>query len=100
MNEELVFSDEEVKFKDKEIYIRKQNRKRRKWLTTVERIPDSFDINELLTTLKKELCCNGTIVTDEKTGKKIVQMQGDQGTKIQAKLKELFPKYKIHLFGN
>ncbi|EHY65653.1 translation initiation factor 1 [Nematocida ausubeli] len=98
-DEDLVFSDNETKFEDNEIHVRKQNRKGRKWLTTVENIPDSFDITKLMTALKKELCCNGTIVTDA-SGKRIMQMQGDHGKKIQEKLQEIFPAYKILFFGN
>ncbi|KAI5133981.1 translation initiation factor 1 [Nematocida ausubeli] len=98
-DEDLVFSDNETKFEDNEIHVRKQNRKGRKWLTTVENIPDSFDITKLMTALKKELCCNGTIVTDA-SGKRVMQMQGDHGKKIQEKLQEIFPAYKILFFGN
>ncbi|KAH9385810.1 translation initiation factor 1 [Nematocida major] len=100
VSEEVFFSDDEAKFADNEIHVRKQNRKGRKWLTTVENIPENFDINKLLNDLKKELSCNGTIVMDEKKGKKIIQMQGDQGAKIQAKLQEVFPSLKVVFFGN
>lgn len=100
LNDELLFSDEETKFENNEIHVRKQNRKGRKWLTTVENIPNTFDITKLLNTLKKELCCNGTIVTDSVKGRKIVQMQGDHGAKIQTKLQELFPTHKVLFFGN
>ncbi|KAI5190940.1 translation initiation factor 1 [Nematocida minor] len=99
-DEELLFSDDGDKFADNEIHVRKQNRKGRKWLTTVENIPESFDVTRLLNTLKKELCCNGTIVTESSSGKKVLQMQGDHGVKIQSKLQELFPSYKVHFFGN
>lgn len=97
--EEMIFSDEEDRFKDNEIHVRKQNRRGRKWVTTIENIPESFDLNKLLNSLKKELCCNGTIVTSEKTGKRILQMQGDQGAKIQTMLEEVFPVYKVNFFG-
>ncbi|EIJ88081.1 translation initiation factor 1 [Nematocida parisii] len=100
LNEDMVFSDDETKFEDNEIHVRKQNRKGRKWLTTVENIPESFDITKLMTALKRELCCNGTIVTETATGKKVMQMQGNHGTKIQARLQEIFPAYKVLFFGN
>lgn len=95
----IVFSDDERELEENEIHVRKQNRRGRKWLTTVENIPDSCDMIELLNSLKKELSCNGSVVTEPTTGRKILQMQGDHGRKIQGRLVLLFPKHKVQFHG-
>ncbi|KAI5179701.1 translation initiation factor 1 [Nematocida sp. AWRm80] len=97
--EDIVFSDEKNKFEDNEICVRKQNRKRRKWLTTVENIPSTYNITQLLNALKKELNCNGTIVTNPVNGDKIIQIQGGYKEKIVLYLQEEFPTYKIKFYG-
>lgn len=96
---EFAFSDEKNGFEENEIHVRKQNRKGRKWLTTVEGVPSDYDINDLLNILKKELCCNGTITIDNKN-RKVIQMQGDHGKKIIEKLQQIFREHKVYSHGN
>ncbi|KAI5171066.1 translation initiation factor 1 [Nematocida sp. LUAm3] len=102
VEDEVTFSDDSHNdLQENEIHVRKQNRKGRKWLTTVEGIPESYDINNLLNALKKKLCCSGTIVTDEKkTEKKVLQMQGNHGENITEELKSIFPDYKVYFHGS
>lgn len=40
-------------------------------------IKGSFDYKKILKALKKEYCCNGTVVEDEELGQ-VIQVQGDQ----------------------
>lgn len=40
-------------------------------------IKKSFDYKKILKALKKEYCCNGTVVEDEELGQ-VIQVQGDQ----------------------
>ena len=60
-----------------DIHIRIQQRNGRKTLTTVEGIPEKFDLKKILKVIKKQFACNGTIVTDETAGG-VIQLQGDQ----------------------
>lgn len=43
----------------------------------VQGIKKSFDYKKILKALKKEYCCNGTVVEDEELGQ-VIQVQGDQ----------------------
>ncbi|KAF2675003.1 SUI1-domain-containing protein [Microthyrium microscopicum] len=63
------------------IHIRIQQRNGRKTLTTVEGIPSKFDLKKILTVIKKQFACNGTVVKDEKAGD-VIQLQGDQRNKV------------------
>lgn len=49
----------------------------RKTLTTVQGIPKKFSSKRILSTVKKQFACNGTIVTDSEMGE-VIQLQGDQ----------------------
>ncbi|KAJ9562955.1 hypothetical protein OSB04_008115 [Centaurea solstitialis] len=49
----------------------------RKSLTTVQGLKKEFSYNKILKDLKKEFCCNGTVVQDPELGK-VIQLQGDQ----------------------
>eukprot|EP00892_Ulva_mutabilis_P009720 jgi/Ulvmu1/711/UM010_0083.1 len=59
------------------VHIRIQQRNGRKSLTTVQGIKKSFDYKKILKALKKEYCCNGTVVEDDELGQ-VIQVQGDQ----------------------
>ncbi|TLD17272.1 uncharacterized protein PgNI_00274 [Pyricularia grisea] len=59
------------------IHIRIQQRNGRKTLTTVQGIPKKFSRKKILSTVKKQFACNGTIVTDSEMGD-VIQLQGDQ----------------------
>jgi len=98
--EEHVFSDEKQEFEENEIHIRKQNRKGRKWITTIENIPEEYDINDLLGNLKRKLSCNGSITVDPAKNRKIVQVQGNHGQFIREYLKGLFNSHTIIFHGN
>ncbi|CAI9772877.1 unnamed protein product [Fraxinus pennsylvanica] len=59
------------------VHIRVQQRNGRKSLTTVQGLKKEFSYNKILKDLKKEFCCNGTVVQDPELGK-VIQLQGDQ----------------------
>jgi len=69
------------------IHIRVQQRNGRKTLTTLQGLPKQYDAKKLLKAFKKEFACNGTLVDDEKMGQ-VIQLQGDQRTKISTFLVE------------
>ncbi|KAE9456621.1 hypothetical protein C3L33_11579, partial [Rhododendron williamsianum] len=59
------------------VHIRIQQRNGRKSLTTVQGLKKEFSYEKILKDLKKEFCCNGTVVLDKELGK-VIQLQGDQ----------------------
>ena len=59
------------------VHIRIQQRNGRKSLTTVQGLKKEFSYDKILKDLKKEFCCNGTVVQDKELGK-VIQLQGDQ----------------------
>lgn len=61
-----------------QVHLRIQKRTGRKAITTVQGLPKKIDWKLLLKAFKKEFCCNGTIIKDEETGEKIIQLAGDQ----------------------
>ena len=59
------------------VHIRIQQRNGKKSLTTVQGLKKEFSYEKILKDLKKDFCCNGTVVQDKELGK-IIQLQGDQ----------------------
>ncbi|KAL0406930.1 UNVERIFIED_CONTAM: protein translation factor SUI1 [Sesamum latifolium] len=59
------------------VHIRIQQRNGKKSLTTVQGLRKEFSYEKILKDLKKEFCCNGTVVQDKELGK-VIQLQGDQ----------------------
>lgn len=50
------------------VHVRIQQRNGRKSLTTVQGLKKEFSYNKILKDLKKEFCCNGTVVQDPELG--------------------------------
>ncbi|CCE85546.1 Piso0_005151 [Millerozyma farinosa CBS 7064] len=82
------------------IHIRIQQRNGRKTLTTVQGVPQEFDLKRILKVLKKDFACNGNIVKDEELGD-VIQLQGDQRVKVSEFLasKLQLPKKNIKIHG-
>ncbi|GAA6046457.1 hypothetical protein NBRC10513_001402 [Rhodotorula toruloides] len=81
------------------IHIRIQQRNGRKTITTLQGVPTEYDLKKLLKAFKKEFACNGAIIEDEDLGK-VIQLQGDQRTKIQEMLiEEGIEKETIKMHG-
>ncbi|TFY72387.1 hypothetical protein EVG20_g610 [Dentipellis fragilis] len=81
------------------IHIRIQQRNGRKTLTTLQGLPKEYDAKKLLKAFKKEFACNGNLVDDEEMGR-VIQLQGDQRTKISNFLtEEGIPRASIKLHG-
>ena len=59
------------------VHLRIQQRNKRQNITTVEGIPDKYDLKRILKVCKREFACNGNIVNDPTYGE-IIQLQGDQ----------------------
>jgi translation initiation factor 1 len=77
-----------------------QQRNGRKSLTTVQGLPEAFDYKKILKALKKEYCCNGTVIEDEELGK-VLQLQGDQRKNVSAFLldNQLCKKDQVKVHG-
>ena len=78
------------KKKNGEIHIRVQQRNGRKSLTTVQGINPKVDLKKVVKGLKKEFCCNGTVVEAPNFGQ-VIQLQGDQRENIC----QLLTKYDL-----
>lgn len=63
------------------VHVRIQQRNGRKTLTTVQGVPEEYDLKRILKVLKKDFACNGNIVRDEEMGE-VIQLQGDQRSKV------------------
>ncbi|KAM3222859.1 hypothetical protein P3L10_022129 [Capsicum annuum] len=70
------------------VHIRIQQRNGRKSLTTVQGLKKEFSYNKILKDLKKEFCCNGTVVQDPELGQ-VIQLQGDQRKNVSTFLVQL-----------
>jgi len=56
------------------VHIRVQQRNGRKSLTTVQGLKKEFSYNKILKDVKKEFCCNGTVVQDPELGQVCVDI--------------------------
>ncbi|CAB4274639.1 unnamed protein product [Prunus armeniaca] len=70
------------------VHIRIQQRNGRKSLTTVQGLKKEFSYNKILKDLKKEFCCNGTVVQDPEQGQ-VIQLQGDQRKNVSSFLVQM-----------
>ncbi|CAI0550583.1 unnamed protein product [Linum tenue] len=55
------------------VHVRIQQRNGRKSLTTVQGLKKEFSYNKILKDLKKEFCCNGTVVQDPELGQVCIE---------------------------
>jgi len=60
------------------VHIRIQQRNGRKCITTVAGLSSKLHLKKIQKAIKKEHCCNGTVLKDEETGQEVMQFQGDQ----------------------
>lgn len=85
------------------VHLRIQQRAGKKFVTIVEGLPESFDLSKISKVLQKKLCCNATIVDDNKNGKtlKVIQLQGDHRHEIATFFinEELLSKDQIKIHG-
>ncbi|XP_061947982.1 protein translation factor SUI1 homolog 2-like [Populus nigra] len=59
------------------VHVRVQQRNGRKSLTTVQGLKKEYSYSKILKDLKKEFCCNGTVVQDPELGQ-VIELQGNQ----------------------
>ncbi|KAI5340351.1 PREDICTED: translation [Prunus dulcis] len=82
------------------VHVRVQQRNGRKSLTTVQGLKKEYSYNKILKDLKKEFCCNGTVVEDPELGQ-VIQLQGDQRKNVSSFLVQagIVKKEDIKLHG-
>ncbi|KAM4112962.1 hypothetical protein ACJW30_05G181200 [Castanea mollissima] len=78
------------------VHVRIQQRNGRKRLTTVQGLKKEFSYSKILKDLKKEFCCNGTVVQDPELGQ-VIQLQGDQRKNVSTFLVEAGIAKKEHV---
>ncbi|KAI8000431.1 hypothetical protein LOK49_LG09G00224 [Camellia lanceoleosa] len=78
------------------VNIRVRLRNGRKSSTTVQGLKKEFSYNKILKDLKKEFCCNGTVVQDPELGQ-VIQLQGDQRKNVSAFLVQAGIVKKEHI---
>ncbi|KAI5010754.1 hypothetical protein ZWY2020_012891 [Hordeum vulgare] len=66
---------------DAYVHLRVQQRNGRKTLTTVQGLSAGYNYAKVLRDLKRELCCNGTLVEDKELGN-VIQLQGDHRKRV------------------
>lgn len=76
------------------VHIRVQQRNGRKSLTTVQGLKKEFSYNKILKDLKKEFCCNGTVVQDPELGQVCLYLVAAKFLNIGI---PLFHTYTVHL---
>ncbi|KAL9297590.1 hypothetical protein ACSQ67_023486 [Phaseolus vulgaris] len=82
------------------VHVRVQQRNGRKSLTTVQGLKKEYSYSKILKDLKKEFCCNGTVVQDPELGQ-VIQLQGDQRKNVSTFLMQagIVKKEHIKLHG-
>ncbi|CAI0460692.1 unnamed protein product [Linum tenue] len=78
------------------VHVRIQQRNGRKSLTTVQGLKKEFSYNKILKDLKKEFCCNGTVVQDPELGQ-VIQLQGDQRKNVSTFLVQVLAIHNSHV---
>jgi translation initiation factor 1 len=64
------------------VHIRWQQRNGRKSITTIENLPDEYDLKKIVKAMRKLYACNGAVRHDELTGSDIIMLQGDNRIKV------------------
>jgi translation initiation factor 1 len=83
------------------VHIRIQQRNGRKCITTVTGLSKKLDLKKIQKAIKKEHCCNGTVLKDEESGQEVLQFQGDQRDAVKTFLikEEISDKESIKVHG-
>eukprot|EP01103_Thecamoeba_quadrilineata_P010064 TRINITY_DN2079_c0_g1_i1.p1 TRINITY_DN2079_c0_g1~~TRINITY_DN2079_c0_g1_i1.p1 ORF type:complete len:121 (-),score=7.34 TRINITY_DN2079_c0_g1_i1:28-390(-) len=98
------FSDS---FGDKEnvqsnsVHIRIFQRNARKRITNIEGLSEKLDLNRILKTLRKQLCCNGCLLEDDPDRGIMIQLQGEHRQEVASFLvsEEICEKNQIVIHG-
>ena len=96
MSNDIFTSEEVIEY----VHIRIQQRNSRQKITTVEGLPDKYDLKRILKVCKREFACNGSIVNDRTYGE-VLQLQGDQRDNMSKFLSvvQLVPDSHVKIHG-
>tara|TARA_Y100001970_G_scaffold293825_1_gene443551 strand:- start:4452 stop:4745 length:294 start_codon:yes stop_codon:yes gene_type:complete len=96
MSNDIFTSEEVIEY----VHIRIQQRNSRQKITTVEGLPDKYDLKRILKVCKREFACNGNIVNDRRYGE-VLQLQGDQRDNMSKFLSvvQLVPDSHVKIHG-
>ena len=96
MSNDIFTSEEVIEY----VHIRIQQRNSRQKITTVEGLPDKYDLKRILKVCKREFACNGNIVNDRTYGE-VLQLQGDQRDNMSKFLSvvQLVPDSHVKIHG-
>eukprot|EP00293_Proteomonas_sulcata_P021518 CAMPEP_0184300814 /NCGR_PEP_ID=MMETSP1049-20130417/11146_1 /TAXON_ID=77928 /ORGANISM="Proteomonas sulcata, Strain CCMP704" /LENGTH=114 /DNA_ID=CAMNT_0026611641 /DNA_START=647 /DNA_END=991 /DNA_ORIENTATION=- len=88
-------------FKQGIVHIRIQQRNGKKCITTVTGLNAKLDLKKILKAIKKEHCCNGTVLKDEDNAQEVLQFQGDQRDSVKTFLlkEEICDKESVKVHG-
>jgi len=91
----------EGEFKQGTVHIRIQQRNGKKCITTVTGLNPKLDLKKILKAIKKEHCCNGTVLKDEENSQEVLQFQGDQRDSVKTFLlkEEIADKESVKVHG-
>ena len=94
---DLFANDIEIEY----VHLRTQQRNVRQCITTVEGIPDKYDLKRIAKVCKKEFACNGCVVDDPTYGE-IIKLQGNQKNNMKKFLSVvgLVPESHIKIHGS
>ena len=96
MSNDIFTSEEVIEY----VHIRIQQRNSRQKITTIEGLPDKYDLKRILKVCKREFACNGNIVNDRTYGE-VLQLQGDQRDNMSKFLSvvQLVPDSHVKIHG-
>jgi translation initiation factor 1 len=89
--------DDDIGEKAKQIHIMVHQRNARKTITSIQGLPDDLDLQRIMKTLRKNMCCNGSLADNDK----VIQLQGDHRSECAAFLvdEEICTKEQIKIHG-
>lgn len=84
------------------VHIRIQKRNNKKCFTIIEGMPRDIDLKKVLRYFKKAFSCNGTIVTNQESDEKVIQLTGDSRREVEKFLKEeyIVPENCVKVHGS
>lgn len=91
-----IYKNDEINY----VHLRIQQRNKRQTITTVEGIPNKYDLKRIVKVCKKQFACNAAIIDDATYGK-VIQLQGDQRANMKLFLSsvEIVPENHIKVHG-
>ncbi len=81
------------------IHIRLTQRNGRKTVTSIEGIPDKYDLKKMLTKFKCKFACGGNIGLDKTEENKVLMLNGDHRSKLSEFFAAELPEFEVKIHG-